>query len=287
MTLPCTPSPAGTSSATAPSASGRSPWRRSSPTGPFAPPLRSLTLPARRSALTSRPRPSASSTCSWPAGRGSGPNDLPGFVLLHSGPRGPRGGAVNWGSGFLPTIHQGVPFRSGGEPILDLANPPGVNERRQGQALEAIRDLNRLRLESAGDPEIATRISQYEMAYRMQTSAPQLIDLSGETKETLDLYGVDPGKPGFAANCPLARRLHQAGHHRGRDRRVRLRPGRGPAARPRRAGDGAPPLGPGPPEADLPLPGPRLPIDRRRRPGDPQGAGVALLPPLSPPGRGE
>src|SRR5437660_7315832 len=112
-------------------------------------------------------------------GIGSQSQNLPGFLVLQSGPRGPRGGAVNWGSGFLPTIHQGVPFRSGGEPILDLANPPGVNERRQGQALEAIRDLNKLRLESAGDPEIATRISQYEMAYRMQTSAPQLIDLAG------------------------------------------------------------------------------------------------------------
>src|SRR2546430_1363946 len=144
-------------------------------------------------------------------GIGSESQDLPGFVVLQSGPRGPRGGAVNWGSGFLPTIHQGVPFRSGGEPILDLANPPGVNERRQGQALEAIRDLNKLRLDSAGDPEIATRISQYEMAYRMQTSAPQLIDLSGETKETLDLYGVEPGKPGFAANCLLARRLVERG----------------------------------------------------------------------------
>jgi hypothetical protein len=144
-------------------------------------------------------------------GIGSEAKDLPGFVVLQSGPRGPRGGAVNWGSGFLPTVHQGVPFRSGGEPILDLANPPGVNARRQGQALDAIRDLNKLRLESAGDPEIATRISQYEMAYRMQSSAPQLIDLSGETQETLDLYGVEPGKPGFAANCLLARRLVERG----------------------------------------------------------------------------
>jgi hypothetical protein len=144
-------------------------------------------------------------------GIGSEAQDLPGFVVLQSGPRGPRGGAVNWGSGFLPTVYQGVPFRSGGEPILDLANPPGVTDRRQGQALDAIRDLNRLKLEAAGDPEIATRISQYEMAYRMQTSAPKLIDLSGETKETLALYGVEPGKPSFAANCLLARRLVERG----------------------------------------------------------------------------
>jgi hypothetical protein len=86
-----------------------------------------------------------------------------------------------------------------------------VTDRRQGQAIAAIDDLNRLRLGATGDPEIATRISQYEMAYRMQTSAPQLIDLSGETKETLDLYGVEPGKPGFAANCLLARRMVERG----------------------------------------------------------------------------
>jgi hypothetical protein len=144
-------------------------------------------------------------------GIGSEAKDLPGFVVLQSGPRGPRGGAVNWGSGFLPSVYQGVPFRSGGEPILDLASPPGVNDRRQGQALDAIRDLNRLRLDATGDPEIAARVSQYEMAYRMQTSAPQLIDLSRETKETLDLYGAEPGKPSFAANCLLARRLVERG----------------------------------------------------------------------------
>jgi hypothetical protein len=144
-------------------------------------------------------------------GVGSAATDLPGFVVLQSGPRGPRGGAVHWGSGFLPTVYQGVPFRSGGEPILNLAHPPGVNDRRQSQALGVIRDLNRLRLEQAGDPEIATRISQYEMAFRMQTSAPQLIDLSGETRETLALYGVEPGQPSFAANCLLARRLVERG----------------------------------------------------------------------------
>jgi hypothetical protein len=144
-------------------------------------------------------------------GIGSEANDLPGFVVLLSGPRGPRGGAVNWGSGFLPSVHQGVPFRSGAEPILDLANPTGINDRRQGQALNAITDLNRLRLDATGDPEIDTRISQYEMAGRMQASAPQLIDLKQETQETLDLYGIEPGKPSFAANCLLARRLVERG----------------------------------------------------------------------------
>src|SRR5258708_27367510 len=101
-------------------------------------------------------------------GVGSEASDLPGFVVLQSGPRGPRGGAVNWGSGFLPTVHQGVPFRSGGDPILDLAHPPGVNDRRQGQALDVIRDLNNARLDATGDPAIQTRISQYETAYRLQ-----------------------------------------------------------------------------------------------------------------------
>src|SRR5881296_197365 len=108
-------------------------------------------------------------------GLGSESQDLPGFVVLQSGPRGPRGGAVNWGSGFLPSVYQGVPFRSGGEPILDLAHPPGVNQRRQGQALEVLRDLNMTRLAETGDPEVATRIASYEMAYRMQTSAPELM----------------------------------------------------------------------------------------------------------------
>jgi hypothetical protein len=154
-------------------------------------------------------RPSMGSWVTY--GLGSESKDLPGFVVLQSGPRGPRGGAVNWGSGFLPSVHQGVPFRSGGEPILDLASPPGVNDRRQGQALDAIRDLNRLRLDATGDPEIAARVSQYEMAFRMQSSAPRLIDLADETKETLSLYGVEAGKPSFAANCLLARRLVERG----------------------------------------------------------------------------
>src|SRR5207237_9277169 len=127
------------------------------------------------------------STGAWITyGIGNEATDLPGFVVLQSGPRGPRGGAVNWGSGFLPSVYQGVPFRSGGEPILDLAHPPGINDRRQKQALDVIGELNRLRLSATNAPAIATRLSQYEMAFRMQSSAPKLIDLSQETKETLD-----------------------------------------------------------------------------------------------------
>jgi hypothetical protein len=144
-------------------------------------------------------------------GIGSEAKDLPGFVVLQSGPRGPRGGAPNWGSGFLPTAYQGVPLRGTGEPILNLTSPKGVTPARQKQVIDALKDLNTARLDAVGDPEIATRVAAYEMAYRMQTSAPDLIDLSGETKETLQLYGAEPGKPSFANNCLLARRLVERG----------------------------------------------------------------------------
>jgi len=144
-------------------------------------------------------------------GIGSESRDLPGFVVLQSGPRGPRGGNPLWGSGFLPTSYQGVPLLPGAEPILNLANPPGVDRPRQSAFFDTVQKLNADRLATVGDPEIATRISAYEMAYRMQSSAPELIDLSGETKETLDAYGAEPGKVSFANNCLLARRLVERG----------------------------------------------------------------------------
>jgi Protein of unknown function (DUF1501) len=144
-------------------------------------------------------------------GIGSEARDLPGFVVLQSGPRGPRGGNPLWSSGFLPTAYQGVPFRGVGEPILNLRPPQGVDDAGQRRVLEAVRELNGLRLADTGDPEIATRIAAYEMAYRMQTSAPGLIDLSGEDRKTLELYGAEPGKPSFANNCLLARRLVERG----------------------------------------------------------------------------
>jgi hypothetical protein len=144
-------------------------------------------------------------------GIGSESKDLPGFVVLQSGPRGPRGGAVNWASGFLPTAYQGVPLRSQGDPILNITNPKGVTPERQRRTIDAIRDLNLKHLVETGDPEISTRISAYEMAYRMQSSAPELIDLSGESEETLKLYGVEKDKPSFARNCLLARRLVERG----------------------------------------------------------------------------
>src|SRR4029078_3595067 len=140
-------------------------------------------------------------------GPGSEAQDLPRFGVVKSGPRGTRAGAVNWGSGFLPTTYQGVPFRSGGDPILDLSSPTGISATKQRQPIDAIRDLNLTRLVETGDPEITTRISAYEMAYRMQSSAPELIDLSHESEATLKLYGVEKDKPSFARNCLLARRL--------------------------------------------------------------------------------
>src|SRR5207344_2064719 len=144
-------------------------------------------------------------------GIGSESQDLPGFVVLQSGPRGPRGGSPLWASGFLPTTYQGVPFRSGSEPILDLASPPGIDAHRQKQFVDAVNDLNRLRLDDTQDPEITTRIAAYEMAYRMQSSAPELMSLAGETAETIQSYGAEPGKPSFANNCLLARRLVERG----------------------------------------------------------------------------
>ena len=144
-------------------------------------------------------------------GIGSLSRDLPGFVVLQSGPRGPRGGAPNWGSGFLPTSYQGVPFRSTGAPILNLASPEGIAPDDQRRFIESVNDFNRLRLADTGDGEIATRIAAYEMAFRMQSSSPELMDLSGESAETLALYGAEAGKPSFAMNCLLARRLVERG----------------------------------------------------------------------------
>jgi hypothetical protein len=144
-------------------------------------------------------------------GIGSESRDLPGFVVLQSGPRGPRGGSPNWGSGFLPTTYQGVPLRSTGAPILNLENPAGISKGDQRRFIESVNDFNRLRLAETGDAEIATRIAAYEMAFRMQASAPELMDLSGESQPTLDLYGAKAGQPSFAMNCLLARRLVERG----------------------------------------------------------------------------
>jgi hypothetical protein len=168
--------------------------------------------PAKLFANTGSTRFGMPSMGSWVTyGIGSEGHDLPGFIVLQSGPRGPRGGAPLWGSGFLPTAYQGVPFLSGPEPILNLSSPKGISHEQQGEFIGAVKALNAARLDAVGDPEIATRIAAYEMAYRMQSSAPELMDLSGETQATLAAYGAEPGKVSFANNCLLARRLVERG----------------------------------------------------------------------------
>jgi hypothetical protein len=144
-------------------------------------------------------------------GLGSESRDLPAFVVFSSGKKGPSGGNSCWGSGFLPTVYQGVQFRSSGDPVLYLSNPPGVDNELQRDSLDSLKRLNEMRAGITGDPEIATRINSFEMAFRMQSSAPELMDLSKESKETLELYGAEPGKPSFANNCLLARRLVERG----------------------------------------------------------------------------
>ena len=143
-------------------------------------------------------------------GLGSENDNLPAYVVLLSGPAGGAGSQL-WSSGFLPSIHQGVQFRSSGEPVLYLTNPRGQSRDDRRRVLDTLGELNAVELAETGDPEIATRIGQYEMAYRMQASVPDLTDLATESRETLDLYGVTPGKPSFAANCLLARRLVERG----------------------------------------------------------------------------
>jgi hypothetical protein len=144
-------------------------------------------------------------------GLGSETRDLPAFVVFSSGAKGPSGGNSCWGSGFLPTVYQGVQFRSSGDPVLYLSNPRGVDKELERDSLDSIRRLNQIRLGVTGDPEIATRISSFEMAFRMQSSAPDLMDVSREPKKVLEMYGAEPGKPSFANNCLLARRLVERG----------------------------------------------------------------------------
>ncbi|MEM7306656.1 MAG: DUF1501 domain-containing protein [Planctomycetota bacterium] len=154
-------------------------------------------------------RPSLGSWLSY--GLGSENRDLPAFVVLISGAFQPSGGTSLWGSGFLPTIHQGVRFRSQGDPVLFLSNPPGMDDASRRGSLDAINALNRRRLDDVGDPEIATRIAQYEMAYRMQSSVPELLEIDSEPESVREAYGVEPGKVSYANNALLARRLLERG----------------------------------------------------------------------------
>jgi hypothetical protein len=144
-------------------------------------------------------------------GLGSESKNLPAFVVFSSGPKGPSGGNSCWGSGFLPTVYQGVQFRGSGDPVLYLSNPPGVDDKLQRDSLDTLQHMNTMRLKETGDPEIATRINSFEMAFRMQSSAPELMDVAKESQATLDMYGAVPGKPSFANNCLLARRLVERG----------------------------------------------------------------------------
>ena len=154
-------------------------------------------------------RPSFGSWTTY--GLGSESSDLPAYVVFSTGRNGTSGGASNWGCGFLPTVHQGVLFRNSGDPVLYLSNPSGIDDTIQRDSLQTLNRLNRRHLDVVGDPEIATRISAYEMAYRMQSSAPELMDLSREPRHILDLYGAEPGKGSFATSCLLARRLVERG----------------------------------------------------------------------------
>jgi hypothetical protein len=176
-------------------------------------------------------RPSFGAWLSY--GLGSASRDLPAFVVMVS-----RGSAARpadplyarlWGAGFLPSNHQGVALRSSGEPVLYLTNPPGLDAAARRDQLDVVGALNRQRLAIERDPEIETRIEQYEMAFRMQSSVPELVDLSGESQATLDLYGPQVRQPGaFAANCLLARRMAERGvrfiqlYHRGWDQHYNL-----------------------------------------------------------------
>jgi hypothetical protein len=173
--------------------------------------------------------PGRPSMGAWiPYGPGSENQNLPAFVVLNSLPSNgmPDQGLLTrlWGSGFLPTRYQGVQFRSGNEPVLHLTDPKGMTSERRRKLLDGLAELNRMGFERSGDPEVETRIAQYEMAFRMQSSVPSLVDTSGEPEHVHALYGPDSRKPGsFAANCLLARRLAERNvrfiqlYHRGWD----------------------------------------------------------------------
>jgi hypothetical protein len=166
-------------------------------------------------------RPSMGSWLTY--GLGTENQDLPGFVVLISGLSNPDGGKSCWGSGFLPSIYQGVEFRSQGDAVLFVSNPDGVDQEIRRDSLDALRDLNEINHGRVLDPEIETRIAQYELAYRMQTSVPELMDISKEPASIHEMYGTEPGKASFANNCLLARRLVERGtrfvqlYHRGWD----------------------------------------------------------------------
>ncbi len=167
--------------------------------------------PAQMFLHTGFGRPGRPSLGSWVNyGLGSENKNLPAYVVLLSGPL-PGAGTSLWSTGFLPSVYQGIQFRSTGDPVLFLSSPDGHSRTDRRRLLDAVQSLNHQQLDTVGDPEIATRISQYEMAFRMQMSVPELVDISKESPQTLELYGAQPGKASFANNCLLARRLIERG----------------------------------------------------------------------------
>jgi len=168
--------------------------------------------PAQMLLYTGFPQFGRPSMGSWVTyGLGSENQDLPGFVVLVSGGKVPSAGKSVWGPGFLPTVFQGVQCRSKGDPVLFVSNPKGMSAASRRRTLDALRDLNEQHLEQTGDPEITTRIAQYELAFRMQTSVPEVMDIAAEPPEVHQAYGTQPGRTAFANNCLLARRLLEKG----------------------------------------------------------------------------
>ncbi|HCO25345.1 MAG: sulfatase [Gimesia sp.] len=168
--------------------------------------------PAQLFLYTGSPRFGGASMGSWITyGLGSENKNLPGFMVLLSGGSDPSGGKSLWGSGFLPSVYQGVQCRTTGDPILYVSNPKGINRDVRRRSLDALKSLNEFELKQFGNPETLTRINQYELAFRMQMSVPEAVDLASETKETHELYGTTGGAPSFANNCLLARRMVERG----------------------------------------------------------------------------
>jgi hypothetical protein len=188
--------------------------------------------PAQLFANTGHRLPGRPSMGSWLSyGLGSESRDLPAFVVLQSGPVQVFAGNSCWGCGFLPTVHQGVEFRSQGDPVLFVSSPSWLPDPVRRRSLDALKRVNQMQFDEVGDPEILTRISSYEMAYRMQTSVPELMDIAKEPESVHRMYGTEPGKVSFANNCLLARRLVERGvrfvqlYHHGWDHHGELETG--------------------------------------------------------------
>ena len=168
--------------------------------------------PAELLVYTGSPRAGRPSLGSWLTyGLGSENADLPGFVVLISSGVQPNGGTSSFGAGFLPSVYQGVQCRSKGDPVLFVSDPPGMSRTLRRRSLDSIRDLNRLQAAALGNPETLTRIAQFELAFRMQASVPDVMDISREPRHVLDAYGARPGESSLANNCLLARRLVEQG----------------------------------------------------------------------------